>query len=218
MSAEGAPEEERLQQNDSLPRKEQAQIARRKLIDAARKLFAQEGYAGTSVRQLHRAAGLADGSLYHYFPGGKQELFHAIIEEELNQIVSDTANREMDYSGQKLEQVLEEIYQIWQGLLDGHYEIFRIMFCEHEVRDVVRADELSRILAERQRWLPQLLRERAEEGEIGELDYEAVSEMIFAVMFDAMIVKVSNMKSGWMDSPEYRAAFFQGLVAAWRAS
>ena len=207
-----------MQQNDSLPRKEQAQIARRKLIDAARKLFAQEGYAGTSVRQLHRAAGLADGSLYHYFPGGKQELFHAIIEEELNQIVSDTANREMDYSDQKLEQVLEEIYQIWQGLLDGHYEIFRIMFCEHEVRDVVRADELSRILAERQRWLPQLLRERAEEGEIGELDYEAVSEMIFAVMFDAMIVKVSNMKSGWMDSPEYRAAFFQGLVAAWRAS
>ena len=205
-----------MQKNTALPRKEQAQIARRKLIDTARTLFAENGYAATSVRQLHRAAGLADGSLYHYFPGGKQELFHAIIEEELDGIVSDTTARNPDYAGLSLEEVLEGIYQTWDILLKEHFEIFRIMFCEHEVREVVQANELTAILADRQKWFPQLLKERAQAGEIQELDYEAVTEMVFAVMFDTMIVKVSNMEGGWMDSPDYRAAFFKGLVATWR--
>lgn len=205
-----------MQKNTKLPRKEQAEEARRKLIDTARKLFAENGYAATSVRQLHRAAGLADGSLYHYFPGGKQELFHVIIEEELDGIVSDTKTENLNYAGMTLEEVLEDIYQTWIALLNEHFEIFRIMFCEHEVQEVVQANELSSILADRQKWLPQLLRERAEAGEIQKLDYDAAAEMVFAVMFDAMIVKVSNMESGWMDSPDYRAAFFKGLVATWR--
>lgn len=205
-----------MPQNRTLPRKEQAAETRRKLIDTARTLFAENGYAATSVRQLHRAAELSDGILYHYFPEGKQELFHVIIEEELDQIVSSTSEKGQDYSGLPLEQVLEDVYRIWLELLKEHYEIFRIMFCEHEVKEVINAEELGRILADRQQWFPQLLQERTMAGEIRELDYEFTAEMVFSVMFDAMIVKVSNMGGGWIDSPAFRSSFFKALVDSWR--
>lgn len=199
-----------------LGRREQAAETRRKLLDTARTLFARKGYAATSVRDLHRAAGLTDGILYHYFPGGKQELFHAILEEEIGQIVSGTTDKARDFSALPLESVLEEVYQIWLCLLEEHFDIFRIMFCEHEVKDVVDAGELSRILAARQQWMPRLLRERACAGEIREIDYDLAAETVFAVMFDEMIVKVSNIGTGWLDVPEMRAAFFRVLVASWR--
>ena len=199
-----------------ISRREQAAETRRKLLDTARTLFAQNGYAATSVRDLHRAAGLTDGILYHYFPGGKQELFHAIIEEEFEQIVSDTTDKAHDFTGQPLERVLEAVYQIWLQLLEAHYDIFRITFCEHEVKDVVDTEELSRILAARQPWFPQLLRARAAAGEIREIDYDFAAEMVFAVMFDELIVKVSNIRTGWMDVPEMRASFFRALIGSWR--
>lgn len=205
-----------MEQTKLLPRKEQAAETRQKLLDTARRLFAQNGYAATSVRQLHRTAGLTDGILYHYFPGGKQELFHAIIEADLGQIVSDTLDKEHEFSNYPLEKVLEEIYQIWLHLLEQYYDIFRIMFCEHEVREVIDADELSHILAARQQWFPHLLKERASKGEICEIDYNFATAMVFSVMFDAIIVKVSNIGVCWLDDPHTRTTFFHTLVDSWR--
>lgn len=206
-----------MPKNTSLPRDEQAAATKQKLLDTARTLFAKNGYAATTVRQLHRTAGLTDGILYYYFPDGKSGLFHALIEEELEQIVSDTVDPGPDFAGMPLEDVLEAVYQIWNTLLAEHYDIFRIMFCEAEVQDVVHTDELESILSTRATWLPRLLRERAAAGEIGEIDYEFAAEMIFSVMFDGLIIKVSNIKGGWLDDPPMRQAFFRALIGRWRS-
>ncbi|KQP29654.1 TetR family transcriptional regulator [Methylobacterium sp. Leaf104] len=51
-----------------------------KLIRAARKAFAQVGYAEASMDELTEAAGLTRGALYHNF-GGKKGLLAAVIEQ-----------------------------------------------------------------------------------------------------------------------------------------
>jgi len=40
---------------------------RRKLLDAALKIFAERGYHGTAVPEVAEAAGVGTGTLYHYF-------------------------------------------------------------------------------------------------------------------------------------------------------
>jgi AcrR family transcriptional regulator len=57
---------------------------RERLLDAAMEMFAQEGYAGTSVGAIEAAAGLArrSGALYQYF-SGKNELLAAAVERNL---------------------------------------------------------------------------------------------------------------------------------------
>jgi len=47
---------------------------RQRLIRAGEQLFRNQGYAGTGLKQLTRAANAPWGSLYHFFPGGKVEL------------------------------------------------------------------------------------------------------------------------------------------------
>lgn len=64
---------------------ERSESTRRALLDAARTLFAERGYAGVAAEQIVRAAGVTRGALYHHFDG-KRELFEAVyieIEKEL---------------------------------------------------------------------------------------------------------------------------------------
>jgi AcrR family transcriptional regulator len=61
-------------------REEQAKASRAALVDAAAEAFARLGYEATTVAGILDRVGMARGALYHYFPGGKRELFFAVFE------------------------------------------------------------------------------------------------------------------------------------------
>lgn len=44
------------------------------------RLFRDRGYEGASIGDISAATGLGRSSLYHYFPGGKEEMASAVIE------------------------------------------------------------------------------------------------------------------------------------------
>src|ERR1700761_8824383 len=45
-----------------------------RIIEASAELFRRQGYSATGVKQIVTAAKAPFGSLYHFFPGGKEEL------------------------------------------------------------------------------------------------------------------------------------------------
>ena len=47
---------------------------RERIVDAGADLFARQGYAGTGMKQIVDAAQAPFGSVYHFFPGGKEQL------------------------------------------------------------------------------------------------------------------------------------------------
>lgn len=61
-------------------RKEQAIASRAALVESARACFTEAGYDATTVAAILDRAGMARGALYHYFPGGKAEIFAAVFE------------------------------------------------------------------------------------------------------------------------------------------
>jgi AcrR family transcriptional regulator len=60
--------------------KEQQEIARMRLIEAAATIFARDGLEGARIDSISIAAGYAKGTVYNYFPS-KEALFGAVIEE-----------------------------------------------------------------------------------------------------------------------------------------
>jgi AcrR family transcriptional regulator len=59
---------------------ERGQATRAHLIEVATRLFATQGYDGTSIEAVLAESGVSRGSLYHHFPG-KEALFLAVLED-----------------------------------------------------------------------------------------------------------------------------------------
>ncbi|APU14906.1 MULTISPECIES: TetR/AcrR family transcriptional regulator [Actinoalloteichus] len=47
---------------------------RDRIVQVTARLLQRQGYEGTPIKQIAQAAGATLGSVYHFFPGGKQEL------------------------------------------------------------------------------------------------------------------------------------------------
>ena len=69
---------------------ERSQATRAALLQTARELFAQRGYAAVGTEEIVRAAGVTRGALYHHFEG-KLELFEAVYEQVEEQLMTRIA-------------------------------------------------------------------------------------------------------------------------------
>ena len=56
-----------------------SEATRAALLDEATRLFAQRGYAGTSLEDVAAASQVTRGAVYHHFDG-KQALFEAVLD------------------------------------------------------------------------------------------------------------------------------------------
>jgi AcrR family transcriptional regulator len=61
------------------------QVRRRRIQSAARGVFAQKGYAKTSIEQIAREANLSVGAIYLYFRS-KEDLYISLLEETLDSV------------------------------------------------------------------------------------------------------------------------------------
>ena len=52
---------------------------RERIVNAGAELFRRQGYTGTGLKQIVTAARAPFGSLYHFFPGGKENLGEDVI-------------------------------------------------------------------------------------------------------------------------------------------
>jgi AcrR family transcriptional regulator len=80
----------------ALDRSQRAEIAkaarREEILDAARRVFAERGFRGTTIADIAEAAGIALGTVYLYFPS-KDDLFAALNQRFTELITSAiTAN------------------------------------------------------------------------------------------------------------------------------
>lgn len=50
-----------------------------RILDTTAELFRRQGYAGTGMKQIASEAAAPFGSVYHFFPGGKEELGAEVI-------------------------------------------------------------------------------------------------------------------------------------------
>lgn len=76
---------------------------RTRLVESAAALFSRNGYAATGVKAVLADAAAPYGSLYHWFPGGKQQLGVAALE----------------YGGARYRELLESVYPEGKGVVEA---------------------------------------------------------------------------------------------------
>jgi AcrR family transcriptional regulator len=65
---------------------ERSEATRTALLETAREMFAERGYAAVGTEEIVRQAGVTRGALYHHF-AGKEELFAVVYEQLERELV-----------------------------------------------------------------------------------------------------------------------------------
>jgi AcrR family transcriptional regulator len=119
---------------------------RERLLDAAIRLFARQGYAETSIADIQRDCGLSSGSgaLYKHF-SSKRELLEAATRRFADRLAND--RKRFDVSpGDGTEQVLRRAAAlIWDGI-EENSPLLRVIFREPAFPEL--ADELWSAITE----------------------------------------------------------------------
>jgi AcrR family transcriptional regulator len=78
--------------------------AKQNLVPILLDLFRQYGYDGVSLAKISEATGLGKASLYHHFPGGKDEMVATVL-AALEQWLQETALDALEGEGEALERL-----------------------------------------------------------------------------------------------------------------
>jgi AcrR family transcriptional regulator len=164
-------------------RAEQAERRRDQLIDVALDLFAEHGIDATPISKIAEKAGVAQGLLYHYFPG-KEALLSAIIErhsplplvrEALTSLPDKPARETITSLAARIYTLMQERRAIVRlALRDGLWR--------PEVREIaMRARETALGI------LARYLQSRVAAGELRPHDSMVVAQTIASAVFVAAI-------------------------------
>lgn len=201
-------------------REAQAAETRKKLLVSAQGLFAENGYKGTSVRAINRSVNLADGLLYHYFPGGKKEIFQVIVELNMKQILEElTQKNRIDlYLEMPLEKVLESYYENITKVIKNHMDIIRILLRENEVREFVTEEQLLQLTGNKDSLFQMLLEKKYERGEIKKLDFESAALSLKSILMNSILMEIFGIESKMMNDASYRKKILAYHVEMWNRS
>lgn len=95
---------------------------RQRILEAGLKLFANRGYAGTSVNDVAEEAGITKPTLYYYFES-KQGLFQALVDQSMDERF-EVMERAISPDKTVVEQLVEMIVQLVE--------------CAHRRKDLMR--------------------------------------------------------------------------------
>lgn len=157
------------------PRARQADRRRMELVDAALRLFAEQGFRGTTIADIAAATGTAHGLVYHYFRS-KEELLAAILERysflpQLRALLAVSPTRPAS-------EVLTEIAVGFSRMLDARPELLRLVVTESQTNPIV-AEALAQITDEGLALLVGYLGARVTAGELRPHDPSVPARALF---------------------------------------
>ena len=105
----------------------QGEQLERRVLDAAERLFAQDGVAATGVRAIAKSARASIGAVYHHFKS-KEDILESIVRQEIEERQDFLEG--LREQGWPLEMQIEQIVQMHFTLLQERSDAARLFFRE----------------------------------------------------------------------------------------
>ncbi len=156
---------------------------RQRILQAAARVFAEQGYARATTRALATAAGVNEVTLFRHF-GSKQNLFAAVIEQFGGLAVSTAL--EAHLTGDYHQDLLAMGNQLLQVLLQRK-DAVRLMLCE-----ATHFPEVQAVMVQNPRrlrhGLARYFQQQIESGRLRPLHPEALAQAFAGMLFSYAIL------------------------------
>jgi TetR/AcrR family transcriptional regulator, repressor for uid operon len=152
---------------------------RGRIIDVARRCFADHGYEVTTNRKLASEAGLTTAAMYHYFDS-KLAIYKAVL-DEVQQRVYDRFER-AEGSAETFIGKIEAVYEVAHDLNRADASLARFLGASRidRLRDPDLARELGAVDVRGEGFFEGIVDRGIETGEVASADRESVLDFIRA--------------------------------------
>lgn len=171
------------------------------ILDAAAAVFAEKGFHSTTIRDIARYAGIADGTIYNYFEN-KSMLLLGIFERMRETVVAEQTPLPVDMDAHSFIQVF--LKQPLTGLKEDNFALFRIVLSEMMVNDELRTRYYQQILTPTLALAEAYLQMQVDQGKLHiadvKLTVRAISAMILGLMME-YILGDETLNAQWDQLP-----------------
>lgn len=115
------------------------EVVRRAILDAARELFVNEGYANVSIRKIADRIEYSPAAIYGYF-ASKDDIFFALADEGFRLLYGDSATSAALSVLPPLERIRTMLWRFYEYSCE-HPQYFALMFIDRSVPRISREYE-----------------------------------------------------------------------------
>ena len=151
-----------------------SEFRRAEILDAARKVFARQGFERGMMDEIAREAGIAKGTVYLYFRS-KQEIFRAVLEHNMKVLRQETLSR-VD-AASTLHAKIRAFVQARMENAEASKDFFRIMDSEERNLAMTRS-QYRDFLREPVAHLTAAIEAASRSGEIRRVAADSVAWMV----------------------------------------
>jgi AcrR family transcriptional regulator len=188
---------------------------REQIVEAATRVFAQKGFRRATTREVARAAGVSEGTIYNYFED-KDALLLAIL-DRLNETERRAADFEeemdTDFRGFLEQYLRRRVSLIWENR-----EVFRVVLSEMLVNAELRERYLKHVVDPTMSIAEENFRSRMEQGEVLETDAPLAMRSVAGTVLGILVLGLlgdEEINSRWEEVPDVLAGLLiHGLGAA----
>jgi AcrR family transcriptional regulator len=188
---------------------------RNQILDAATTVFAEKGFHRATIKDVARAAGIADGTIYTYF-SSKTEVLLGILNR-----LNESTEREMQFalgSEQDVRSFFKAYVRQRISLIWPNAEVFRAVLPEMLVNTELRDLYYQQVLVPTFRVAEHYFLAQTEEGQLRKVDVPLAVRAIAGTVFGLLMIQLLGdelIAARWEELPEVLTTLmFDGLKPA----
>ena len=185
---------------------------RNQILDAATTVFAEKGFHRATIKDIARAAGIADGTIYTYF-SSKTEVLLGILNR-----LNESTEREMQFalgSEQDVRAFFKAYVRQRISLIWPNAEVFRAVLPEMLVNAELRDLYYQQVLVPTFRVAEHYFLAQMEEGQLRKVDVPLAVRAIAGTVFGLLMTQLLGdelIAARWEELPEVLTTLmFDGL-------
>lgn len=162
----------------------QAAERRQQLLNSAKELFAENGYAATPTRSINKNIGMADGLMYHYFPDGKLEILHTIATEGIQEMIEcvNSMAQSLDADGDVKKELIKFLKGVYRSFSE-HTQCITILAREQKHLEESHTNFLRNSFESRYSLVSAYLKKCHSNGHLPKIKYDLAAKQLLSIIF-----------------------------------
>ncbi|MFZ5966616.1 MAG: TetR/AcrR family transcriptional regulator [Bacillota bacterium] len=170
-----------------------------KIIQSAVEIFSQKGYSGTTTKEIAQNAGIAEGTIFRYFPK-KKDLLHKILYKVIETVAPNIIGSGLDeifrdHNGKSDRETIVAFIENRLNLIEKNWPLIKVVMTEAQYHQDIQQLFFKKIVPPIKQMVDRFFEEGIKQGRFKNYNSGVITIMLMGALGSNLLA----IKTGVMD-------------------